>query len=685
MYKSNSVSQVVLEALHMLHGWEIDLDEGWFKLVSRQFAGHPARAIGELIANAIDSYGSGVKWADRRFEIKATDTSVSLTDWGEGMSTERIRLLLTLGGTDKAGDPSRIGRFGLGFFSCMNPRLGTTRVRVTTRCQGHGVEVVFTVKEPGKRPLISARVLPKPPEHSTCIEVEFDNRTSAADCLRVARERLRYCPCPVLIDGERNDSVWQRARRAKDFFFERGSCDGFIESSSWGSPVTLLCKYEHVGTWDTPDLVRDNTDCDGDLRTLARKEVPFVPGIAITLNAPRLNLTVGRDRFYLDPAADAMVKSLGSALISYLDANLRPGEQTQVVLANQYILRYRIKRHLSAEGPADGSQEKEEKGLLRKLVEARVYRINGRRDLFSLQQVAGMRSAGTPLFFSPNQTNLRWLDGAFRHDFVLLCPQCQAGGGAPNFYDDLLGGIFDDVVNLDTIRDNTARIGELVRRGIVDRKALSPTYQIIGERGLTPAEAMFAQEITELLQHPEIRSAISRNLHFSIKKIRCVFFDIEEGGLTVATGLFDEGTGAAITGETAEGRRGGRPSALTADKTEDWASDDETGTVLLGLRRGHPLLDRLLLSEDDPYRTYYALTFLSHQLALSQKLLVPYSPFYNWVKEQLAADMRRVLMRRLVLSCVQGSRTESQSKPSEEQPGRRDGPEDSGTLTGTRG
>jgi hypothetical protein len=39
-------------------GFRIDLDEAWRKIISRQFAGKPGRAFGELIQNLLDSYPS---------------------------------------------------------------------------------------------------------------------------------------------------------------------------------------------------------------------------------------------------------------------------------------------------------------------------------------------------------------------------------------------------------------------------------------------------------------------------------------------------------------------------------------------------------------------------------------------------------------------------------------------------
>ncbi len=139
------------DVIEFPHGLDVDLDEGWPKLIARQFGGDPGRGFCELIQNAIDSYPAGMDWSDRLVHIASGPYRLAITDWGEGLSRERLRLLTTLGGTDKAGDASRIGQFGIGFFAIFNPALGTRRVTVTTRCEGHTVRWSVACKPPAGR------------------------------------------------------------------------------------------------------------------------------------------------------------------------------------------------------------------------------------------------------------------------------------------------------------------------------------------------------------------------------------------------------------------------------------------------------------------------------------------------------------------------------------------------------
>lgn len=152
--------KIILEKI-LKNGFEIDLDEGWHKLTTRQFGGTPGRAFSELIQNAIDSYPSGTPWEERKGEIKTTSDTITISDWGEGMDVRRLALLTTAGGTDKSSDENKIGQFGLGFISIFNPKLETEKVTVVTNCEGHTVELVFIVTSPEKRPDLTLRILDK--------------------------------------------------------------------------------------------------------------------------------------------------------------------------------------------------------------------------------------------------------------------------------------------------------------------------------------------------------------------------------------------------------------------------------------------------------------------------------------------------------------------------------------------
>ena len=76
----DTVAVKILEEITLPRGMEIDLDEGWRKLISRQFGGSPGRGFNELIQNLLDSYASETPWAERRGEITTGDKKISIKD-----------------------------------------------------------------------------------------------------------------------------------------------------------------------------------------------------------------------------------------------------------------------------------------------------------------------------------------------------------------------------------------------------------------------------------------------------------------------------------------------------------------------------------------------------------------------------------------------------------------------------
>ena len=641
---SDSVEKfMVIDTIKLRDGMVIDLDEGWRKLISSQFGGNPGRGFSELIQNMLDSYDASVPWQEREGEITSEATTISITDYGEGMSRARLKLLTTLGGTDKDDDPNKIGKFGIGFVSIFNPRLGTKAVRVRTCCEGHGVELFFKVEDSDKRPAISTKIHDQTFPFSTRIDVMFDNALAVSKCLSEAGRCLHYYPCRVSINGDLFQSVWQEAKKKGAYFFKDGSCDGFLlKSESFYKPmprITLLCKYEHVMDSRISSLVNGGHDMKYDLRDYEKKKIPYLPDYDILINCNDLFLTISRDGFFMNMFFDEMVEVIRKVLMQKLHEVLGK-ENQQIILANQYILKDMIGDYLKKQATfGKGSPELgEESVLIKKLAEAKLYRIKGKRKAYSLKDIHNRLSHDLPMFYSPEKKNTRWLSGNFKHDFIVLPPTCDAAGGSPDFYDALFTKIFKDCVNLDTITQEHLKIKTLVEREIVDKSSLSPKSKFIGQKKLSLKEKEMLDSINEILGNPFVKSVIEKNIQMNISKLRSVFFDVNEKGAYISTGLFTENEKAL--------------DSITINNIE--TVDDQgtpvlekSGTIYLGIRRKHHFIE-LMLACNNPYKVYYTLTYLAHELALCQKHLVPYSPFYNLVKEKLAADMRRALIRQLV-------------------------------------
>jgi hypothetical protein len=630
----------ILDTYVMPNGLEIDLDEGFVKLTERQFGGNPGRAFSELIQNAIDSYPNGTPWEERMGEISTGQNWISIKDYGEGMNTERLRLLITLGGSDKNNDPLKIGQFGMGFMSMFNRRLGTKEIVVKTRCEGETVQLVFKVKEQGKRPEISLDVIDEPIQYSTLIRAEFDNSHSMNDCLDHARKSLTYYPCKMKINGELFISIWEIYGNKNANLFTEESCRGLIRYGSDWDNITVLCKFERVMKTTLDHFITGGHNAHYNLEDFYIHGTPFIPNAEMILNADKLNLTISRDSFYLDYAYQDARGILIRNLKSYLLREIRNGCSTDLILANQFIFRREISSFLTnpdnfINNPSD------ENRLIEQLATISVYRINGRTGKYSLKELKRIKRADLPFYYSPERTNLRWLGGSFRHDYIVLPEQCHMNGGAAYFYDNLFSVIFKDIVNLDTIQGNQNKIVDLVNREIISKESLSPRSRIIGVKSLCQKEKCLLKEIDMLLADPVILNVIENNLHMRVKSIESAFFDMEEAGFRISSGLFDQ-SGKPLNEKFISN------FLSPAEENENRGHNHiQQAKILLGLNLKHPFI-QYLLSVSDSQRNYYGLTYLAHELALCQKMLVPYSPFYHLVKQKLAQDMRKALIKNLL-------------------------------------
>jgi hypothetical protein len=539
-----------------------------------------------------------------------------------------------------AKNTGKIGQFGIGFFSIFNPGLCTKKVRVLTMCEGHGVELVFTINDPEKLPHIQSKLLNKSLPFSTKIEVEFGSSRSPEVCLEYARSSLTYYPCCVEINGSKYASIWEKAKQKGLKIFSSGQCTGFVENKGYGgSYVNLLRRYEMILNLPIEMLITGGRSMKFDLRDWAGKKTPYLPKASITINCNNLNVPISRDGFYLDSAFHSMVNILNDELLKMLDQELKSNHNTGLILSNQYVLKEKIKVFLTKSSEKDGVIEVAP--AIKYLAQAKIYTLNGRLKKYSLSDIYNMRSKEVPVFFSPLRTNLRWLGGAFKHDFIILPPSYNNSGipkGAPEFYDTLFEKLFSDIINLDDIEYNNEKMADLVKRDIIDKSSLSPDCSFIGARRLSAKETLCIAQIDEILEQETIKNVIAENLHLNISGVRAAFFEIHKGGGVIATGLFDE-----------------QGNPLEEDNYSNFNSDNETvennknpKPIFLGLQRNHEFIDSLIETKDK-YSAYYMLMYLSHELALCQKLLVPYSPYFHVVKERLARDMRQALMDHLLI------------------------------------
>lgn len=624
----------ILETIQLSNGFEIDMEEGWSKLISSQFGGSPGRAFSEFIQNAIDSYSSYIPFEQRKGAIVALNNSISITDWGEGFDANRLSLLATAGGTDKIGDDSKIGKFGLGFISIFNPKLSTKRVTVITKCEGYTVEMVFNVVDHKKCPEINLRIIDKHINYSTCITIEFSNSYAVSECLEFAKKSLAYYPCSMTINGHLFKSKWHDHLSNDSLKFSENGCDGIISNKDRCHEITILCKYELVTETRLSHFITGGYNMKYNLVDYDRNNTPFIPQVNILININNLRLVISRDSYYLDGKYNEAKSILNSKLKYFLYLELARQNDKQIVIANQYIFREELYHFINNQD--DIIYKKDENRLIKLLASLPVYRINGRPGSYSLIHLKRLLNKKRPLYYSVEKSNIRWLGGNFKNDFILI-PENPGllETEVPHFYDCIFETIFKDVVNLDTIRSNTPKIKELVDRGLIDKESLSPKCQIIGLKELSVKQKETIEKLSKLLNDPNIQNVISYNLQLPISSIKPSFFTLKKEGVFLSTGIFNSN---------------GKP--ISTEFKSNFLQNKETPAngfiirkkqdIILGLNMNHPFVS-FLVESNDQQKEYFTLTYLAHELAMCQTMLVPHSPFFHLVKEKLTSDMRKVL------------------------------------------
>jgi hypothetical protein len=618
-------------------GFEFDLIEAWKKITERQFGGDPARAFSELIQNALDSYDLSIPWQERKIEITSDKKSISITDYGTGMNMDKIQLLLTLGGTDKSKDNTKIGRFGIGFFSIFNHKLGTKQVTVRTKCDGDPVFIEFLIKNPNSIPTLRAGVLEESMEYSTQIEVLFDNAESVNNCIKKSQDSLFNYPCNSFINGEHYKTIWDRAVENKDKIFYTNDCHGIIQKTkNFYRQIVVLCHYEYITALSFTDLGTGGRNLKFDLRDYDTTKLPLIPDVNVTINCDSLRLVISRDSIYMDNNYKKMIEVIREKLLDLLDERIKEELDSAIIIANQYILREEIRNYLNSLKKGE-STARYHKAII-SLARADVYAVNGLMNSISIEKVMNSKKPELPLFYSVDKSNLRWLGGAFKHDFILLPQPCRVKGGAPYFYDLLFGKLFDDVINLDTIDDDKEKLNDLINRGIVSKESLNPQINKISERDLSTEEGSLLHDITMILSNDYVKSILGNTLGMPINSIVPFFYQIDNKEVQIATGIFDTD---------------GKPYSLemalnmSVDEDDEVVSNSLNKDLLLGLQVNHPFIS-YLIKTNDPYKAYYMLTFVSNELALSQKLLVPYSPLFYLTKEKITTGMRKALIHHLL-------------------------------------
>jgi hypothetical protein len=409
--------------------------------------------------------------------------------------------------------------------------------------------------------------------------------------------------------------------------------------------VTLLCKYEYISEMPIRHLVTGGHNLHYNLDDFARTETPYLKDMESVVNCNDLSVTISRDGYYLDSHFHRMVRDLNEGLIEMMNQHYQ-NLSAEMTLANIYILRKKLRKYWDKRNDQQGDLTATET-LFERFLNARVFPINGKRTPYSLLELKALKSADTPLFFSEKKSNLRWLGGAYKHDYIVLPTPCTVDSGAHRFYDHLFSELFDDVINLDTIIGDESEIKSLIEKGIIRKESLEVLCSFMEPRVLAKKEIQLLDKLEILLNRADVLEAIERSLTIPVKAIRPSFFLLKNGGMQISTGIFDEQhkpINEDYISNFLERKR--EDESVEAEEAEELQRLSRNNTILLGLSLNHPFV-RKLIESDDPQREYYALTYIASELTNCQRLLSPYSNFYHMVKARLSSDIRSCMIDKL--------------------------------------
>jgi hypothetical protein len=301
----------------------------------------------------------------------------------------------------------------------------------------------------------------------------------------------------------------------------------------------------------------------------------------------------------------------------------------RLVLTNQYIFRLKI-RSLFGQ-VVDKTYTFDAASVEHVLFEAKIYAIDGKKGVFSLKQIAEMKTPDLPLFFCTRLESLSWLGRRYKHDFIVLPPQTEAFDEPPDFLYKLLDGCLPGmVVNLDTIHHNPDVLKKLVEKGLVDPDLMVRDIHLQQKVQLNKEEQAFLTEMTGWMQAPEIYEAIKKNLLFPVRYIDVGFFDASREERNVLAALFDEN------------------GKLLIRSPGEIAVQPPMERVFIGINSSSPLFS-LLKKSKKPNRSYYMLGIIAHELVCTQKI-IPYSAkFYylrNHVEKDIVGALKAVFVRK---------------------------------------
>ncbi len=306
------------------------VDDALDELVN-QFS-DPLSFLRELVQNAIDAGSHEVEIATS-FEPKdeAGVAIIEISDWGGGMSREIIETKLTrLFSSQKDGDRTKIGKFGIGFVSVF--AIGPDVVCVDTARDGEAWRVLFDAA-----------------------------RTFKLLRLDEPLEGTRIRVYKTMSEAEAS-GLGERVRKTVEYWCKHAQCDIRVDGESIAVPFAYrdACSVEHDDGYSRVSATHHVVErtflglYNGGLTLVERSKSPF-EGVAVRAWSPHLEHTLTRDAVIEDAGYERVMRAVQDTVegplaircFEVLEAELRGTLPSTLRDYHQRCVRWHLARGLS--------------------------------------------------------------------------------------------------------------------------------------------------------------------------------------------------------------------------------------------------------------------------------------------------------------------------------------------------
>jgi len=483
--------------------FEVEPEKAFQKLSENQFS-DPYQAYRELVANSLDAYVEELK-KERKIDLVLTPSHFSITDYGSGMDEEHIRLLRTLGLTEKKGN-KYIGRFGIGFASLFHPDLEVSNVVVDTRSNGNAYRLVFKRNNGGlsyKRYQLDTHL-----DFSTRMTVAFNepNYGRAAkieEQLRKTCERLKASVNlnGKLISGEQEYDV-------NDYEYKH-----VIDNKGITGFVALGDKERYQGR---VNLQAHGFDVDNiHYHIFINNSLPLFDFIGV-VNYDGFNLVSSRNQIKEDEAYEKFMSHFVKEMDQFLcqlaeDYQKTPSSELKDKLVKLFdglnidwhLPHWKLKEYI--ENPREFEKEDNVR-YIGKMAKCGLFEGLESERQFSLDDICKMHKEQRHILVGSQDADLQLLEEAGYRGIVIDKETLGNGTLLRN-----LQYCLKSVYDVDELRFGNRLFRKLARERIIDPKKIDRDYQVIPDTDLSVKEMAFLNSVRELMEGEYVRATLQKH------------------------------------------------------------------------------------------------------------------------------------------------------------------------------